>query len=156
MTVVNAWRAKFIIGNDDKCHMCMVGVAEYIAHRFCKWDCRIARRAWDFSIGVMNTMKAKPRQKGPRRPLHWQHGIFGKRIPTSCSKTSKFGLLLRSNTLWTIWMDMNALTFTNTTWDAKKAQQSFGKTYLNSLELHWVWHGRILLGLPFMMTWPCL
>lgn len=34
------------------------------------WDCMVARKVWDFSIGVINTMKATPIPLGS---LGWQH-----------------------------------------------------------------------------------
>lgn len=68
---------------DDKCLLCMAGIPETIAHRF--WGCKISQRAWDFSIGIINTTKAKLGQAGPWRLLDWQHGIFGKKVPTFLS-----------------------------------------------------------------------
>lgn len=37
---------------DDKCQMCMLDIPKTIAHGF--WDCRMARRAWDYCIGIIN------------------------------------------------------------------------------------------------------
>lgn len=70
----------FIKDIDDKCLICMAGIPETIVHRF--WGCKISQTSWDFSIGIINTMKAKLRQAGPWRLLDWQHEIFGKKVPT--------------------------------------------------------------------------
>ena len=74
-------------GFDDKCLMCMVGIPETIVHRF--WDCKIAQRTWDFSIGIINTIIAKLGEVGPWRPLDWQHKIFGKKVPTFLNVMSR-------------------------------------------------------------------
>lgn len=74
---VNSWRDRFIKDIDGNCLMCMLDIVETIVHRF--WGHKIVRRAWDYSIGIINIMKAKPWQKGPWRPLDWQHGIFGEK-----------------------------------------------------------------------------
>lgn len=50
---------------------------------------------------------------------------------------------------WT-WMTLPSLTPGEM---QRRHNKSTGKTYLNTLELHWVWHGKIQIGLPFMMTW---
>lgn len=81
---IDSWRARFIKGIDNKCLMCRMDILEIITCSF--WDCIIAQRAWDYSIGIINTLKAKLGQKGPWWPLDWQHGIFGKVVPSSMSK----------------------------------------------------------------------
>lgn len=59
----------------------MVDAIDSIAHR--SWDCMIAKRAWAVSVGVLNTMKTQLGQKGPWRPLDWQHKNTGKKFLTS-------------------------------------------------------------------------
>lgn len=48
VVVVNSWHAKFIVDIDDKlCQMCMFDILETISY------CKIAGRAWGFSIVVV-------------------------------------------------------------------------------------------------------
>lgn len=67
-------------------------------------------------------MKANPGPKRPQKPLDWQHGIFGNKIPTSLSKISRVGLLWRGLTLWSIWVESNDLTSNKTRWDVENTQ----------------------------------
>lgn len=46
-------------------------------------------------------MLAKSGQSGQWKALDHQHGIFGKKIPSTLSKVSRIWLLLRVATLWT-------------------------------------------------------
>jgi hypothetical protein len=62
---------------------------ETIAHR--SWDCRIAHMAWDFSIGLVNVMKAKLRQEGPWRPLDCNMGFLAQKYPPPLVNSLEFG-----------------------------------------------------------------
>ena len=57
------------------------------------WDCKIARRARDSSIMIINTMKAKPRETCLWKPLDWQHEIFGKKIPSFLVNYHEYGVI---------------------------------------------------------------
>ena len=46
---INSRGARLIIAIDDKCQLCMTNFPETITYGF--WDCRVAHRAWDISIG---------------------------------------------------------------------------------------------------------
>lgn len=81
--------AEFIMNIDKKCHMCMVGISESIAHRF--QDCRVASKAWDFSIDIINIMKEKHGHKGPWRPFDWQHMILGRILHPHLANSLEFG-----------------------------------------------------------------
>ena len=48
----------------------------------------MAKRAWDFSIRIINKVKASSNQMGPWKVVDWQHGNFGKKISSSLSKVS--------------------------------------------------------------------
>ena len=87
--VVNSWRAQFIRDINDKCLMCSTNIPDSIAHRF--RDCKIAHKIWDFSIGIVNIMKAKPGEKDMWRPLDWQRMILRKKVPATifCGKFSR-------------------------------------------------------------------
>lgn len=87
----------FIKYIDDKCLMYMAYLPETIVHRV--WDCKITRRARDYTIGIINTMKAKSSKKSPWQPLDWQQGIFWKKVPLSISKLLWVWLLLRGVTI---------------------------------------------------------
>jgi hypothetical protein len=135
VVAVNSWRVRFIDEIDDKCLMCALDIPETIAHRF--WDCKFARRAWDYAIGIINSMKAHPNQKGPWKAFHWHHGIFGKKIPASFSNYSRIWLLLRGITLWTIWIERNDLTFNKTRWDASRVEQTIWRGLLDYARIAW-------------------
>ena len=148
---INAWRARFIQDIKNEYHLWMVDTTKTIAHRF--RDCRFAKRAWDFSVGILNTMITQLGQKGPWRPLDWQHKNVGKKILTSFSKTFRVWLLLTSITLWTIWIKRNDFTFNNTRWDVEGHKKSYGKTFLNTLKLRGIRRGWVQKSSPSMMMW---
>lgn len=77
----------------------------------------MARRAWDFSIGIISMMKACTNRMVPWKELDWYHGIFGKKIPSSLGKVYRIWPLLRGITLWTMWIERNDLTVNNSRWD---------------------------------------
>lgn len=135
VVAINSWRVRFIAEIDDKCLMCALNIPETIAHRF--WDCKCARRAWDYAIGIINSMKAHPNQNGPWKAFHWHHGIFGKKVPPSFSKYSEIWLLLRGITLWTIWIERNDLNLNNTTWDASRVEQTIWNGLLDYARIAW-------------------
>ena len=70
--MVTSWRAKVIVDIDDKCQTCMADIPQTITHRF--WDYRMAHKAWDFSIRIIDIMKARPGQRGHKN--HW-NGSMG-------------------------------------------------------------------------------
>lgn len=114
---MNSWRAKVIAEIDDTCQMCMLDIPKTITCRF--WDYRMACKAWDFSVGIINTIKSRPGQKG----VVEINGISGKKIPTSIGKYSRNLLLLRGITLWAIWVERNDRIFNNNRRDAKNTHQ---------------------------------
>ena len=63
VVVYNYWRPRFVTDVDYKCHMCGRDIPETRAHNF--WDCKVARRAWEFAIRISDVMKAKNTQMGP-------------------------------------------------------------------------------------------
>jgi hypothetical protein len=59
---INSWRARFIVEVDNKCLMCGRNILETIVHYF--WECRMARRAWGVSTGIVNELKENTNQMG--------------------------------------------------------------------------------------------
>ena len=52
----------------------MVDILETVSHGC--WDYRMAHRAWDLSIGIINTMKKKQKKQGRGNHLIGNMGFF--------------------------------------------------------------------------------
>lgn len=63
--------------------------------------------------------------------------IFGKKMPTSLSKTSRVWLLLRGITLWSIWLERDDLTFNSTRSVVENTQQVIWQCLLEYPRIAW-------------------
>lgn len=88
---VNTWCVMFIKDIDDKCCMCNNDILKAIAHMF--WDCRIVRRAWDFTIGIINTIRAKLGEKNAMENIE----LAIRKYPTYLANWPKFYFFLEAS-----------------------------------------------------------